>query len=156
MAIVFLDTGIIGLVTSPRKQGPALECEQWMLGLLAKSVNIVSSEICDYEVRRNLILESNFRSNVQSLDSLDELDAMITFLPITKIVLKTAAQLWAEARLNGIPTTDNLRLDADAIICAQWRLISAEYPGQICILATTNVKHMGRFAVAEEWQNIKI
>jgi hypothetical protein len=49
MAIVFLDSGIIGLITSPRKQGQALACEQWMLGLLARGVNIVSSEICDYE-----------------------------------------------------------------------------------------------------------
>ena len=56
MAIVFLDTGIIGLVTSPRKQGQAYACEQWLFGLLARGVNIVSSEICDYEVRRNLIM----------------------------------------------------------------------------------------------------
>jgi hypothetical protein len=28
MAIVFLDSGIIGLVTNPRKQGQALACEQ--------------------------------------------------------------------------------------------------------------------------------
>ena len=43
MAIVFLDSGMIGLITSPRKQGQALACEQWMLGLLARGVNIVSS-----------------------------------------------------------------------------------------------------------------
>jgi hypothetical protein len=73
MAIVFLDTGILGLVTSPRKQGQALACEQWMLSLLARGVNIISSEICDYEVRRNLILETNFSSNFSSLSSLDEL-----------------------------------------------------------------------------------
>ena len=59
MAIIFLDSGIIGLVTNPRKQGQSLACEQWMLGLFARGVNIVSSEICDYEVRRNLILEAN-------------------------------------------------------------------------------------------------
>jgi predicted nucleic acid-binding protein len=156
VTIIFLDTGILGSVTSPRKQGLALECEQWMLGLLAKGVNIVSSEICDYEIRRNLILETNLKSKAQSLDSLRELESIITFLPITKLVLRTAAELWAEARLNGMPTADNLRLDADAIICAQWRLISAEYPGQICIMATTNVKHMSRFTVAEEWQNIRV
>jgi hypothetical protein len=48
MAIVFLDSGIIGLVTNPRKQGQALACEQWMLSLLARGVNVVSSEICDF------------------------------------------------------------------------------------------------------------
>ncbi len=156
MAIVFLDTGIIGLVTSPRKQGQALACEKWMFGLLAKGVNIISSEICDYEVRRNLILENNVSPKVNSLNNLDELEELITFLPVTKAALKTAAQLWAEARLNGLATADRLTLDADVIICAQWRLISAQYPGQICIIATTNVKHISRFAIAEEWQNIII
>ncbi len=153
MAIVFLDSGIIGLVTNPRKQGQSLACEQWMLGLLARGVNIVSSEICDYEVRRNLILEANLPSKT-SLINLDELDDLITFLPVTKLALRTAAELWAEARLNGMPTADNITLDADVIICAQWRLISAEYPGQMCIIATTNVKHISRFATAEEWKNI--
>ena len=154
MAIVFSDSGIIGLITSPRKQGQALACEQWMLGLLARGVNIVSSEICDYEVRRNLILEANLSNKVDSLGNLDELDELITFLPITKAALRTAAQLWAEARLNEMPTADNLTLDADVIICAQWRLISAPYPGQICIIATNNIKHISRFAIAEKWQNI--
>jgi predicted nucleic acid-binding protein len=156
MAIVFLDSGIIGLITSPRKQGQALACEQWMLGLLARGVNIVSSEICDYEVRRNLILEANLSKKVDNLGNLDELDELITFLPITKAALRTAAQLWAEARLNGMPTADNLTLDADVIICAQWRLISGQYPGQLCIIATTNIKHISRFAIAEEWQNIRM
>ena len=154
MAIIFLDSGIIGLVTNPRKQGQSLACEQWMLGLLARGVNIVSSEICNYEVRRNLILEADLSSKTSSLTNLDELDDLITFLPVTKLALRTAAQLWAEARLNGMPTADNITLDADVIICAQWRLISAQYPGQMCIIATTNVKHISRFATAEEWQNI--
>jgi hypothetical protein len=90
------------------------------------------------------------------LNNLDELEESIAFLPITKAALKTAAQLWAEARLNGLATADRLTLDADVIICAQWRLISAQYPGQICIIATTNVKHISRFAIAEEWQHIII
>ena len=69
MAIIFLDSGIIGLVTNPRKQGQSLACEQWMLGLLARGVNIVSSEICDYEVRRNLILEAKVRCTAVAFSS---------------------------------------------------------------------------------------
>jgi hypothetical protein len=61
-------------VTSPRKQGQALTCEKWMFSLLAKGVNIISSEICDYEVRRNLILENNVSPKVNSLNNLDELE----------------------------------------------------------------------------------
>ena len=123
MAIIFLDSGIIGLVTNLRKQGQSLACEQWMLGLLARGVNIVSSEICDYEVRRNLILEADLSSKTNSLTNLDELDDLITFLPVIRLALRTAAQLWAEARLNGMPTADNITLDADVIICAQCLLL---------------------------------
>jgi hypothetical protein len=55
-----------------------------------------------------------------------------------------------------MPTADNLTLDADVIICAQGGLISAQYPGQLCIIATTNIKHISRFEIAEEWQNIRM
>lgn len=35
MAIVWLDSGIIGLITNPHKQGEAGACERWLLGLAA-------------------------------------------------------------------------------------------------------------------------
>jgi hypothetical protein len=34
MAIVLMDSGIIGLVTDPYKQGESVACERWLLGLL--------------------------------------------------------------------------------------------------------------------------
>jgi hypothetical protein len=88
MAIVFLDTGIIGLITSPRKQGIALECEQWVLGLLAKGVNIVSSEICDYEVRRNLILEANSLTHISH-----QYISSTTRPPATKVLAHSESHL---------------------------------------------------------------
>jgi len=56
--IVFLDSGVIGLLSNPNKRDQVLACENWLYGLLAKGVYVVSSDICDYEVRRNLVLES--------------------------------------------------------------------------------------------------
>ena len=77
MAIVWL-SGIIGLIANPHKQGEAEAFERWLLGLAAKGVYIVSSSLCDYEVRRNLILESERTGNRDSLNNLDEMTAFIS------------------------------------------------------------------------------
>ncbi|MGL5831907.1 MAG: hypothetical protein ACRC1Z_01595 [Waterburya sp.] len=68
--------------------------------------------------------------------------------------MKKAASLWAEARLEGIPTADDKSLDADIIICAQYKILEQEYPGRYIVIATTNVKHLSRFTEAKEWQEI--
>ena len=156
MAIVLMDSGIIGLVTNPYKQGESAACERWLLGLAAKGVYIVSSVLCDYEVRRNLILESERTGNRDSLDNLDELNDFISLLSVSDESLKLASVLWAQSKLSGIPTAKDGSLDADLIICAQWRILSAQYPGQMSIIATTNVKHLSRFATASKWQDINL
>ncbi|MDJ0904332.1 MAG: hypothetical protein QNJ55_36680 [Xenococcus sp. MO_188.B8] len=63
--------------------------------------------------------------------------------------------LWAEARNKGLPTADDLSLDADVIICAQYQLLAEKYPGRYVVIATTNIKHLSRFTEVKEWQNIK-
>ena len=153
--IVFIDTGILGLLANPNKKGEAADCEQWLLGLLSKGVLVLTSDICDYEVRRNLILELLRKPNINSISSLDELKDLITFLPISNEVIIKAANLWAEARIKGIPTADDKSLDADIIICAQYQVLEQEYPGRYIVIATTNVKHLSNFAEAKEWQKIK-
>jgi hypothetical protein len=52
--IVFLDSGIIGLLSSPNDRELVVRCQSWLYRLLARSVYVVSSDICDYEVRRGL------------------------------------------------------------------------------------------------------
>ncbi|WP_019504692.1 hypothetical protein [Pleurocapsa sp. PCC 7319] len=153
--IIFIDTGILGLLANPNKKGEAADCEQWLLGLLSKGVSVLTSDICDYEVRRNLILESLRKPNINSIDSLDELKDLIAFLPISNEVMMKAANLWAEARIQGIPTADDKSLDADIIICAQYKILEQEYPGRYIVIATTNVKHLSRFTEAKEWQKIE-
>ena len=153
--IVFIDSGILGLLANPNKKGEAADCEQWLLSLLSKGVSVLTSDICDYEVRRNLILESLRKPNVNSVDSLDELKDLITCLPLSKEIMKKAASLWAEARIQGVPTADNKSLDADIIICAQYKLLEQEYPGRYIVIATTNVKHLSRFTEAKKWQEIE-
>jgi len=70
------------------------------------------------------------------------------------MTLDLAAELWAEARNQGVPTADALSLDADMIICAQYKLLVENYPGSYIVIATTNVKHLGRFSEAKQWQDI--
>ena len=68
--------------------------------------------------------------------------------------MKEAAEVWAEARSQGIPTASDKNIDGDIIITAQWRLLKEEYPGREVIIATTNLKHLQRFTDADTWRNI--
>jgi predicted nucleic acid-binding protein len=153
--IVFLDTGVLGLVASPNNTGEAKECKEWLYSLLARSVYVVTSDICDYEVRRGLLLASLTNPTVQGIQNLDNLPAVIDFLPLTQMVMKEAAHLWAQAHSQGIQTADNKNIDADIIICAQVRVIQKENPGQYIVVATTNTKHLQRFTEANVWRNVK-
>ncbi len=43
--IVFLDSGVLGILANPNKIGEASDCEQWLLSLLSKGVSILTSDI---------------------------------------------------------------------------------------------------------------
>lgn len=101
--IVILDSGVLGLLASPIQDASETEdneisqCTEWFYSLLAKSVYVVTSEISDYEVRRELIRIKS--KGLENLDSFRDLD-LIDFLPLTTDVLKKAAELWADTRQN--------------------------------------------------------
>jgi hypothetical protein len=42
------DTGVLGLVSSPKNAGDVFACKQWMFHLIARGVFVVTSDICDY------------------------------------------------------------------------------------------------------------
>jgi predicted nucleic acid-binding protein len=152
--IVFLDSGIIGLLSSPNDRELAVNCQSWLYRLLARSVYVVSSDICDYEVRRGLELALHKNPHVSGLSRLDGLAQIIDFLPTERIVLQEAAKIWAAARIAGQGTAGDRELDADIIIAAHWLILTEEYPGQAVTIATTNVKHLSRFTVARSWEEI--
>jgi predicted nucleic acid-binding protein len=152
--IVLLDSSVLGQLCNPNPSEQTIAVNNWMYSLLAKGVVMFVSQICDYEVRRSLILNSMKGASNRGIDSLNELSEIINFLPVSQIVLKTASQIWAKARNQGIPTADEKSLDADVIICAQWQLLTEEYPGRYIVIATTNVKHLSRFTQAKKWQDI--
>jgi predicted nucleic acid-binding protein len=152
--IVFLDSGIIGLLSSPNDRELAINCQSWLYRLLARSVYVVSSDICDYEVRRGLELALHKNPHVSGLSRLDALAQIVDFLPTERIVLQRAAKIWAEARITGQGTAGDRELDADIIIAAHWLILNEEYPGQAVTIATTNVKHLSRFTIARSWEEI--
>ncbi len=121
---------------------------------IARGVFVVTSDICDYEVRRSLILASFSDNKEEGIQNLSDLQEIIDFLPVTQEVLCQAAYLWASSRRQGQPTADAKTLDADVIIAAQCQLLQQEYPGQALTIATTNVNHLSRFINAQEWQEI--
>jgi predicted nucleic acid-binding protein len=152
--IFFIDSSILGKICNPNNTPEVAEVRRWLLKLVSRGVRVVSSDICDYEIRRSLLIEQRRNPQMQGIEKLDEAKDLIEFLPVTSEILLVAAELWADTRMRGQPTADDRSLDADLIICATWRLLAASEPGRYSTIATTNVKHLSRFAVAEKWQDI--
>lgn len=157
--IVILDSGVLGLLASPIQEASEEEeneidqCTEWLYYLLSKGVYVVTSEISDYEVRRELI-----RIKSDGLATLNDLRTVIDFLPLTTEVIQKAAEFWADARQKHIPTADDKNIDADMIISAHWNILSEVFPGRAVLIATKNIRHLKIFAQenAQEWINIKI
>lgn len=154
--IVFIDSGVLGLLTNPKKEGKPAECEDWLYNLLAKGVYVVSSDICDYEVRRSLLWESAKKNSDDSLDNLDELRNIIHFFKVETDVIFSASKIWMKTRQKGKKTADDYSLDVDIFIIAHWHLLKQQYPSRYIVIATTNVKHLEEFAEALKWEEINI
>ena len=154
--IVFIDSGVLGILANPNKLAEVSDCQEWLYRLLSQGVYVCSSQICDFEVRRSLILESQKKANLNSIQNLDQLSEIIYFLPVTAELLRKASILWASARSQGMPTADNKSLDIDIIICSHWQELKEEFPGRYIVIATTNVKHLSRFTEANTWRNIQL
>jgi predicted nucleic acid-binding protein len=137
---VILDSGPLGRIAHPR---PNPEIADWFRGLLTSGVAVLLSEIADYEVRHNLLLEGL----TQSVRRLDQLKQTLTYMPLTTQVMLRAAALCATARKQGYPTADPKELDADVILAAQ-----AEQAG--AVVATENIGHLSRFVDARNWRDI--
>jgi predicted nucleic acid-binding protein len=149
-AVVFLDSAPLGLVTNPNLSASSMACSEWLEDLLATGREVVIPEIADYEVRREL-LRANKTQGIARLDQLASLNPLLRYLPITTVAMRKAAEFWAQARQQGQPTAGDNTIDADMILAAQ--AVCSNF-GSV-LIATTNVRHLARFAPAELWQNIQ-
>jgi predicted nucleic acid-binding protein len=120
----------------------------WLKNLLQSGATVLIPEICDYEVRRELLRAQK----AASIERLDELKETLGYVPITSEAMLRAAQFWADARLAGRPTSKDEALDADVILAGQAATLHnvREQP----IIATTNIKHLSRYAQASLWDQI--
>src|SRR5437867_12175879 len=147
--LILLDTGPLGLVVHPEKQDPTQnECLRWLIQMLGAGHELGIPEICDYELRRELIRSSL----TKTLAKLDSLIVDNFYLPITTEAMREAAVLWAKMRNAGTPTSHPHALDGDVILGAQANLQRAV--GKDVIVATTNVGHLTLLTAAAEWQKI--
>jgi hypothetical protein len=142
--IVILDSGILDLLVTPIDEElpkdekmlmEIYQCTEWFYRLLSRGAYIIVSDICDYEVRRELI-----RIRSKSVLELDKLRSLIEFQEITFATLEKAAELWAEARFISQPNKIKENIDIDCILTAQWYLLKEKYPGRQVIIATKNIK----------------
>lgn len=147
---LLLDTSIIGKLCHP-KCDPDLT--RWLSGLLAdqgEHVTLIVPEIADYELRRELI-RGIARGQIDplSLQRLDELAEDMDYQALNTAAFRDAAQLWANARIRGLPTADNKALDGDVLLAAQ-----ARAAGRDAVVITENRRHLTVYGVeAKDWRD---
>lgn len=148
-AIAILDSGPIGILSNPFANPEAVQCDAWLDALVARGDRPFVPEICDFEVRRELLR----LNSVASIARLDLLLLRVEFMPINRGTMLRAAQLWAEARRRGRPTADAAALDVDVILAAQAQLLAEELREEV-VVVTTNARHLAQFVDARRWQEI--
>lgn len=144
--VVLLDSGPLGLATSPGGSSTTAACIDWLRNLLRSGSTVIVPEIADYEVRRELIRARKY-PGIARLDALIE---RVAYLAITTAAMRLAAEFWAEARQLGRPAAADAALDRDVIIAAQ--AATADFRG--VVVATTNPRHLSPFVEADLWFNI--
>ena len=144
-AVVLLDTGPLGVLTNPNRNPQLAAIRAWLVALQTAGRRIILPEICDYELRRELIRK---RSG-NALFNLDQLQHQIEYLALTTSAMRLAADLWAQARNAGQQTAHDHALDGDVILAAQARSL-----GVPVVVATDNPAHLSRLVPSESWQNI--
>ena len=148
MRLVITDAGPLGQLSNPRATAVNIRCWQWVNSLLAAGVRVIVPEIADYEVRRELLRVGA----TVGLARLDSVKARLHYAPLTTDIMLRAAELWADIRRKGTPTASPDALDGDVILAAQALLAAG--PGDVVIVATSNVGHLGRFVDARPWDQI--
>ena len=137
--IILLDSGDLGLACHKPGHLTGGKFREWMFREWANGAMIVIPKMADYEIRRSLLLSGSD----QAVDRLDDLYAHpARYLPINTAAMRTAANLWAQARRRGQPTAHDKALDGDVVVAAQ--AIEFCSDADDWSLATENVSDLSR------------
>lgn len=147
--IIVLDAGPLGDACRTRGHPDVERLTIWHHQARANGAIVAIPEIADYEVRRGL-LWSGAADGLRRLDLL-RVDLRF-FIPIKSEAMLMAAELWADARRQGIATAGDQEIDADVILAAQARLF-AGLSDQLTV-ATYNQRHLSRYVEARHWDDI--
>lgn len=144
MTTVILDAGPLGLVTHTNpKNADAVACARWLESLLSnENVQVFIPEVADYEVRRSLLKIGA----TKAINKLNQLNSVLSYLPINTPAMRKAAEFWAEARKLGKKTADDLVLDGDMVLVGQANQLQETHSR--VIIATNNIRHIQLFAEA--------
>ena len=137
---LLLDSGPLGMIAHPKANN---DINHWFQVMLSRGVEFCIPEICDYELRRELL----HRRLIKSVQRLDELKNYATYLPISTAAMLMAATFWAASRKQGRLAADPKELNGDVILAAQ----AVEADG---IVVTDNVGHLNLFVDAKRWTDI--
>jgi predicted nucleic acid-binding protein len=143
--LLLIDTGVLGQITHPN---PNSGLRAWFERLAGSGVRFLIPEICDYELRRELIREKLIRS----VKRLDDLKDIWGYVPIRTPMMRRAAELWAKARSEGYPTAHDKALDGDVILAAQAQALAND--GNDVEVVTEDVGDLDRFVRARRWVEI--
>lgn len=146
---IFLDSGPLGLLTHPRQTAEVAAVSDWVARMLESGRRVLVPAIVYYELKREL-LRAKKPFSVERLDAFTRISSR--YVPLTDDALRFAAELWAKARQEGMPTADSRELDIDVILAAQVLSFGA-IEGET-VIATTNVRHLARFSRAKNWNEI--
>lgn len=137
---IAIDTNILSKICYPKPEANKITITKFKEILDSGKFIIFIPEICEYELRRSLLLNKlNLKEpGEKALLRLEELLKNIEVIKINSNILKTAAQLWAEARSKGYSTAGDKAIDADVILAAQALDLSAT-------VITENRKHLERY-----------
>lgn len=137
--LFLLDANILSKIVYPKRND---DIYLWFKEKLDEEILFILTEISDYEVRRGL-LHKDLKNAIKRLDSLKE---TLIYLPITTDVMLKSAELWAESRKQGIPTSGLKELDCDIILSSLCLSING-------IIITENTRHFN-FVKALNYKDI--
>lgn len=144
--IIFLDSGPLAQLTSPKLPPATVAILSWAKSMRVAGHRFIVPAIADYEVGREL-------ERAQKHASIAELNTwQDEYLPLPDSALRLASRLWAQSRNAGMPAADSKELDGDVLIAAQ--AIDMGFPVSDFIIATTNRGHLSQFARCDLWTNI--